>query len=72
MIFLLLLRSGGSLDPRAHEAWVEEHRGMERLERAEHFAPHVPPRHRHQPDWVGGRPPAAWERHKHPRFLLFD
>ncbi|XP_063610624.1 zinc finger CCCH domain-containing protein 13-like [Penaeus indicus] len=58
-------RSGGSLDPRAHEAWVEEHRGMERLERAEHFAPHVPPRHRHQPDWVGGRPPAAWERHKH-------
>lgn len=60
-------RSGGSLDPRAHEAWVEEHRGMERLERAEHFAPHVPPRHRHQPDWVGGRPPAAWERHKHPR-----
>ncbi|XP_071519381.1 uncharacterized protein [Panulirus ornatus] len=61
-------RSGTSIDPRVHEAWVEEHRGLERLEHADHFSSHVPPpRHRHQPDWTGGRQSAAWDRHKHSR-----
>nr|XP_045611616.1 zinc finger CCCH domain-containing protein 13-like isoform X1 [Procambarus clarkii]XP_045611617.1 zinc finger CCCH domain-containing protein 13-like isoform X1 [Procambarus clarkii]XP_045611618.1 zinc finger CCCH domain-containing protein 13-like isoform X1 [Procambarus clarkii]XP_045611619.1 zinc finger CCCH domain-containing protein 13-like isoform X1 [Procambarus clarkii] len=61
-------RASSSIDPRVHEAWVEEHRGLDRMERADHFPPHVPPpRHRHQPDWTGGRPSAAWDRHKHAR-----
>ncbi|KAK8729515.1 hypothetical protein OTU49_008516 [Cherax quadricarinatus] len=61
-------RSGGSIDPRVHEAWVEEQRGLDRMDRADHFPPHVPPpRHRHQPDWAGGRQAVAWDRHKHAR-----
>ncbi|XP_042211758.1 serine/arginine repetitive matrix protein 2-like isoform X2 [Homarus americanus] len=61
-------RSGSSIDPRVHDAWVEEHRGLERMDRSDHFPPHVPPpRHRHQPEWAGGRPPVAWDRHKHSR-----
>ncbi|KAK7016785.1 hypothetical protein SK128_023701, partial [Halocaridina rubra] len=61
-------RSGGSIDPRAHEPWMEDHRSMERLDRPEHFPPHGPPsRHRHQPEWTGGRQATSWDRHKHPR-----
>ncbi|XP_066952583.1 fl(2)d-associated complex component-like isoform X3 [Macrobrachium rosenbergii] len=61
-------RSGGTLDPRVHEPWLEEHRALDRLDRPEHFPPHGPPaRHRHQPEWTGGRQATAWDRHKHPR-----
>lgn len=61
-------RSASTLDPRVHDAWMEEQRELERLERSDHYPPHVAPmRHRHQPEWPSSRSSTSWDRHKHSR-----
>ena len=68
----IFFRNAGNIDPRVHEPWLDEHRGMERLDRPDHFPPHGPPaRHRHQPEWTGGRQAGPWDRHKHARYNLW-